>query len=165
MEETGGCKWLPLDPDVADSAAEELSEQRWRFTTGDAILVFVGGLLGTAARDALSAHYSPSVGDFPTLIVVINVSGALLLGVLLAVLATARSDRRHHVRLLAGTGLLGGWTTYSTFALDTIDLLRRHDLATAVVSAAVTVLAGAIATAFGAGTVVRLRSGRDRGAL
>ncbi|SJN37995.1 CrcB protein [Micrococcus luteus Mu201] len=81
----------------------------------------------------------------------INITGALALGVLLEALAHRGPDagRRRVLRLLLGTGVLGGFTTYSTLAESTAALfLDGHGLA-GTGYALLTVLSGAIATACG----------------
>ena len=94
------------------------------------LLVFVGGALGTGAREALALAFPAAPGGFPTTILVVNVVGALLLGMLLEVLALRGPDqgRSRGLRLLLGTGVLGGFTTYSAFAADTAALLSGSPL-------------------------------------
>lgn len=90
------------------------------------LLVFVGGAVGTAARAALDAAI-PKPGGFPLAILVINVLGAFLLGILLEALLrpvpepVAVAD----LRLLLGAGVMGGFTTYSTLALGTVELAHE----------------------------------------
>ena len=78
--------------------------------------VALGGTIGTAARLGLGLVV-PSAGGFPFAILVANVLGALLIGVLAARLP-APSD----LRLFLGTGVLGGFTTYSAFMTGTVAL-------------------------------------------
>jgi CrcB protein len=87
-------------------------------------LVALGGALGTAVRAVLAAALPPVDGISWT-ILVINVVGAFCLGLLLEHLALRGPDggRRRTVRLFLGTGVLGGFTTYSTLADDTARLL------------------------------------------
>ena len=122
------------------------------------VMVLIGGVLGAAAREAVEQALPTSHGGFPTATVVVNLSGAFLLGVVLEALVRLGDDAGHRrrIRLLAGTGFLGAFTTYSTFAVES-DLLVRagHDLtATAYVLA--TVLGGLVASGSGifAGTAL-----------
>ena len=125
-------------------------------------LVLIGGTLGTAAREALTLAFGP-VGSFPATILAINIGGALLLGVLLESLAHRGPDtgRRLRVRLIAGTGFLGGFTTYSALATDTGLLAAAGSPALALVNSLGTLVLGAAAT--WAGIVIADRLGRARG--
>jgi CrcB protein len=104
-------------------------------------LVAVGGTVGTALRQALLL-LAPDLEWFPVTTFAVNLAGAFALGVLLEVLVRSGPDegRRRGIRLLVGTGVLGGFTTYSA-------------LATATAMLAVTGLAG-WAVAYALGTVV-----------
>ena len=77
-----------------------------------AALAAAGGAAGTAARLALGML----VIDAPVAVLVANITGALLLGIL-----TARIPASD-LRILLGTGMLGGFTTYSAFAVDSVAL-------------------------------------------
>lgn len=89
-------------------------------------LILVGGSLGTALRAALEAAYAPPPGQWPWVTFWINVSGSFVLGALLQTLAETGEDRgwRRAARLGIGTGVLGGFTTYSTFSVETVQLAR-----------------------------------------
>lgn len=80
------------------------------------LLVFVGGSVGTAARLALSL-WMPERGGVPIATLVVNVVGALLIGIL-----AARIPQTTDMRVLLGTGVLGGFTTYSAFMTGTLAL-------------------------------------------
>lgn len=92
------------------------------------ILVAVGGALGSVARYLLSGwalHHSAD-WRFPLGTFVVNVAGCFVIGVL------AGLAIKHHVfsaetRLLLFTGVLGGFTTFSAFGLETFYLLRRAE--------------------------------------
>lgn len=92
--------------------------RRWDFVA----LVALGGALGTAAREAvalaLPAADAGSVGVLVPVLLV-NVTGAFALGLLLEALLRRGPDhgRRRSLRLLVGTGFLGGYTTYSSLAV------------------------------------------------
>lgn len=127
-----------------------------RTTAGAA--VWAGGVAGTAARVGITL--SVPMMTFPLATFVINIVGAFALGLLLEALLHSRvaDARRTVVRLAAGTGFLGGFTTYSSLAVDTVLLLRSGAAATAFGYAGGTVLVGVLAAAAG----VRLgRRGRS----
>lgn len=113
-------------------------------------LVFVGGTLGTAAREALALAFPP-VDGVPYTILAINVTGAFLLGLLLALLQWRGLDRgpRRAARLLVGTGFMGGFTTYSALAVDSAALIGGAAPWVGAVYGLATVLIGAIATLAG----------------
>jgi CrcB protein len=129
--------------------------------------VWFGGTLGTGCRyligRAMSARPAPAArawfDDFPFGTFLINIVGAFALGILLERLSHAGADRgwRRLVRLLVGTGFLGGFTTYSALATDTVGLLRDGRLTLAVGYALGTALVGVIATFGGVLVAVRRR--------
>lgn len=82
-------------------------------------LVGVGGAVGTAARFGLSQVLAPA-GGWPTATFVENLLGAFLLGVLLEVLVRRGPETRRaqRLRLTLGTGLLGGFTTFSSLGIE-----------------------------------------------
>jgi fluoride exporter len=89
-------------------------------------LIFLGAALGTTARSLLEGIWPAGTGDFPVTTFCINIAGSLLLGMLLEAIAESGRDAgwRRGLRLGVGTGLLGGFTTYSTFSVETVLLLR-----------------------------------------
>jgi fluoride exporter len=83
-------------------------------------LVVVGGVVGTAARAALLLIDTP--GWQPLAVPVVNVAGGFALGLLTGVLSRrAATPASQNLRQLLGTGVLGGFTTYSTFAVQAVD--------------------------------------------
>jgi CrcB protein len=113
-------------------------------------LVFAGGTIGTGLRQLL-VLLVPPVHGVPVVIVGINLVGAFLLGLLLAALTRRGPDEgaRLRVRLLLGTGVLGGFTTYSALATDTTVLLTGGAVGPALLYALGTVLIGALASWLG----------------
>jgi CrcB protein len=113
-------------------------------------VVAVGGALGTAAREGVSLAIPP-LGGLPVAILVINVAGAFVLGVLLEALVRSGPDRggRRLLRLGAGTGFCGGFTTYSTLAVGTAELLGSGRTGLAALYAVGSVLLGATAAWIG----------------
>ncbi|WP_295839402.1 CrcB family protein [uncultured Microbacterium sp.] len=88
----------------------------WR----DVVLVAVGGAVGTAVRAALTLALSADLG--PALVPLINVVGAFAIGILFGWRARMpHSSRRQRTQLFLGTGVLGGFTTYSALAVESAD--------------------------------------------
>ncbi|KQY56969.1 MULTISPECIES: fluoride efflux transporter FluC [unclassified Nocardioides] len=111
-----------------------------QITPSQLAVVSLGGALGACARWALSTRF-PVGDDFPWVTLCINVGGSLLLALLPALLVV----RRHQLLpLFLGTGVLGGFTTLSTFSEETRALLASGSFL-AVPYVLVTVLAAAFA--------------------
>ncbi|HSI25794.1 MAG TPA: CrcB family protein, partial [Aeromicrobium sp.] len=92
------------------------------------LLVFAGGFLGVLLRASISDRAGGG-SAFPASTFAINIAGAFALSILIECLALRGSDVGHRraTRLFVGTGLLGGFTTYSALAVQT-DTLLRHGL-------------------------------------
>lgn len=112
-----------------------------------ALAVAVGGALGGGARMGLSTLFGRGDG-LPWGTAVANVVGALLLGFVLTRLLRARETPPLAVPLLC-TGLLGGFTTFSTFSLETWQLLEDGRAPLAVGYALGSVVLGLLAAATG----------------
>lgn len=108
-------------------------------------LIATGGAIGTAAREGLTLAF-PAVDGVPFAILGVNLVGAFLLGLLVEALARRGPDtgRRRTVRLTLGTGVLGGFTTYSALSTDTALLLLdgRWTVGTAYALGSVVIGAG-----------------------
>lgn len=113
-------------------------------------LVFVGGALGALVRHLVDAA-TPRPADIPLAILGINLLGALLLGMLVGLITGAGlpTSRQLRMRLLLGTGVLGGFTTYSTLALDAAHFINEGLWAEALAYSLGTVLIGAATAAIG----------------
>lgn len=89
------------------------------------IIVFLGGGLGAALRHGLNLGIGRLLGNgFPFATFFINVSGSFLMGLIAAWFAF-KGDASQHWRLFLTTGILGGYTTFSTFSLDAAFLYER----------------------------------------
>ncbi len=117
------------------------------------VLAALGGALGAMARWAL-AEALPSPGGWPVATLLVNLTGCLLLGALFAGLA-ARSPEPRWARPFLGVGVLGGYTTYSTFAVEVVRLVETGAAALAAGYVAVSVVGGVAAVALGALAVRR----------
>ena len=110
-------------------------------------VVAVGGAIGSMARYAVSTIQSPVV-SFPYAIFIVNLSGGFLMGVVTTLLALKFSVSSE-VRAFLTTGILGGYTTFSTFSLETMQLFEDGELQSAATNIAVSLLAGGLAAAAG----------------
>lgn len=112
--------------------------------------VVAGGIIGVVLRELLLLPFTTDAGAAATGLVVpaatmgVNVLGSFALGVVVGALA----DRHPLARAFVGTGVLGGFTTYSAFALHTATLLGPAPIA-AVTLAVLSVLLGLLAAALG----------------
>jgi CrcB protein len=105
------------------------------------LAIFVGGALGTVARYLLDAHHPVAQGNFPWVTLVINLSGSFAIGLLvpLCMHVTARAPWAGPLLVV---GFLGGWTTYSTLAVEATLLAKDGDIVTFVAYVAATVIGG-----------------------
>jgi CrcB protein len=91
------------------------------------LIVFAGGGIGAALRHFFNVWFARTLGTtFPYATLFENVTGSLAMGLLVATFAF-KSDIPQHLRLFLTTGILGGYTTFSTFSLDTVVLYERGD--------------------------------------
>jgi CrcB protein len=89
------------------------------------LIVFLGGGLGAALRHGVNLAGARLAGtSFPYATLFANVTGSLVMGLLAGYFAF-RSGSSQHVRLFLTTGILGGYTTFSTFSLDAVLLYER----------------------------------------
>ncbi|MGX2998760.1 fluoride efflux transporter FluC [Streptomyces sp. JNUCC 64] len=107
----------PVDPDVAPA-------DRAVPVSRVLAVVAAGGVLGAGARYGAALLWPTPGGAFPWTTLTVNAVGCALLGALMAAL-TAASAPGPLVRPFLGTGVLGGFTTFSAYAVD-VRLLVRH---------------------------------------
>jgi CrcB protein len=113
------------------------------------VLISIGGILGANVRYLISTWAASRFGtDFPYGTLIVNVAGSLLIGFIVGVLMSGPVDQVN-LRLLIVTGFLGAETTFSTFAYETVALLRFGDLRDAARNVIANVALGLGATAVG----------------
>lgn len=119
----------------------------------DLLLVFIGGGSGATLR-ALLLQVFPVEGLLPLTVLVVNCAGTLALGCLTGFLVSSAasrwsSDALHVGQLLLGAGLLGGFTTYSTFALALAQLAAAGHWGAALLYASLSLTGGYLCAIWG----------------
>ncbi|MEC4018142.1 fluoride efflux transporter FluC [Streptomyces sp. H27-D2] len=128
---------------IGAQRAETAGRGLWRVLA----VIAAGGALGASARYGVSLAWPVRGGAFPWGTFGVNVAGCALIGVLM-VLVSERGSAHPLVRPFLGTGVLGGFTTFSTYAVDISKLLAREEAGGALT--AVAYLAGTLVVALGA---------------
>jgi fluoride exporter len=145
-----GSLGLPSDPDI------EITRTGTRSTAAGirhpqvaiALAIGVGGVVGAIARYSVALGLSTQSRGFPWSTFVVNLTGSALLGFVL-VLLIEQFPRGRLARPMIGTGLIGAYTTFSTFEVDAITLLRAGHAATAIIYLVASVIAGLAAVWLG----------------
>ena len=111
------------------------------------LAIAVGGALGSVTRHAVNhvAHAQWLSTRFPAGTVMVNVSGCFIIGLLAGWIAAERIAMPLHWREFVFVGLLGGYTTFSTFGLDTFLLARTHSISYALLNVGGQVIGGLLA--------------------
>jgi len=125
--------WKPL---TRNSARQELTAIIFSLmnTAIGYFVVFVGGGLGAAARHWVNRTALTYLGpDYPAGTLIANITGSMAMGMLAAWFAFRGEATTAGQRLFLTTGILGGFTTFSAFALDTRLMWERHDVGAALV--------------------------------
>ncbi|WP_432067202.1 fluoride efflux transporter FluC [Streptomyces sp. C10-9-1] len=123
--EGGVCPASAIDPDVdlrvPAQRAELAGRHRWTVLSA----ISLGGAVGATARHAASVLWPASGGGFPWALLAVNAVGCALIGVLMVLVGAGGRASRPLVRPFLGVGVLGGFTTFSTYAAGVVDLLEH----------------------------------------
>jgi CrcB protein len=124
------------------------------------LYVIAGGAIGTFARYALSVAALPISRQLPWGTILINITGCALIGFFgTLTLAHGRYPVSENVRLFVMTGICGGYTTFSAFSLQTLDLARAGAPGRAIANVVLSVLLCISAVALGHLAAARLNDG------
>lgn len=120
--ETAGVHGLPVDADVSrEEVARERPRPRLLHVLRDRwdilLAIALGGVVGSLGRWSVGELLPHDTGRFAWSTFTVNVTGAFLLGLLMAFMVDVLAHTRY-VRPLLGVGVLGGWTTFSTYMFD-----------------------------------------------
>jgi fluoride exporter len=140
---------IPLDPDVdfgpgVTAEAGRGQPRARRAETAVVVALAFGGVLGATSRYAISLALPSETARFPWGTFLINMSGSAALGFIL-VLVIEHFPRGRLARPVIGTGFLGAYTTFSTFTVEAIDLIRAGHTGLALAYLAGSVFAGLLA--------------------
>ncbi|WP_329000340.1 fluoride efflux transporter CrcB [Kribbella sp. NBC_00709] len=136
----------PLPKGPVDSDVDLRIDGRQRRTRDSVLLtvIAVGGAIGATARYLVGLAWPTAPDGFPVSTLLINVVGCGLIGILM-VLVTDVLTQQRLVRPFLGTGVLGGFTTFSTYAVDIHQLVTSRHAGTALVYLVATVVGALLA--------------------
>ena len=90
------------------------------------VAVAAGGALGSVARHGVNVLLTRATGQaMPWATAIVNIAGSALIGLLAGMIASGRWSPQNTLRVFVFVGLLGGFTTFSSLALDTLTLSRE----------------------------------------
>ena len=112
----------------------------------DCVIVGIGGFIGTICRYAIGLIPVKETNLFPIKTFLINIFGAFIIGCISAYIAKQTADAR--TVLFLKVGLCGGFTTFSSFALETADLIKSGNMKIALMYALLSVAVGIMAVFF-----------------
>ncbi|OIK00811.1 CrcB protein [Streptomyces sp. MUSC 14] len=148
------------DPGVDLRVPARPREAEWRAQAPVVAVVAIGGAIGASARYGAGLVW-PAAGVFPWTTLWVNTAGCAVIGVFM-VLITEVWQAHRLVRPFFGTGVLGGFTTFSTYAVDIRKLVDGGHPRTALAYLAVTLCAALTAVWLAASTTRRLVTGAGR---
>lgn len=124
-------------------------------------IVALGGVAGSLGRYAVGLALPHGAAEFPWATLLVNVTGSFAMGLLVAWLL-GRPGAHPLVRPFVGVGVLGGWTTFSAFAIDVVHLIDagRASIALGYVAASVVVGVVAVGVGLWSGSGLRTESHR-----
>ena len=119
------------------------------------LLVAVGGALGSMARYGTGVLVGKAwTAAFPLATMLINIAGSLAMGLFIGWLVRTAPSWQEDVRLFVAVGIFGGFTTFSSFSLDTISMLERGEVGPALLYVLASVIIG-IGALYGGLVVMR----------
>ncbi|MER7900223.1 fluoride efflux transporter CrcB [Streptomyces sp. NPDC096046] len=136
-------------------------QSSWRAQAPVLAVVSLGGGVGAAARYAASLLWPPPPDGFPWWTLCVNIAGCAVIGVFMVVVTEIRTAHPL-VRPFFGTGVLGGFTTFSTYAVDVRTLIDGGRVGIGLAYLTATPLAALTAVWLAAGATRRVLKGRRR---
>ncbi|MGC5050976.1 fluoride efflux transporter CrcB [Micromonospora sp. DT48] len=149
---------MHVDPDIEPNAPRGRAVRGG--TASLLAVIAVGGMIGAVVRHGLATAFPPSPHGFPWATFAVNVSGCLLIGVLMVLITEAWTAPRL-VRPFLGVGVLGGYTTFSTYAVEVQQAVAAGAARTGLLYLAGTLVA-ALAAVWSGMVLTRLVTGVHR---
>ena len=139
-----------LDRQTKDRAVPRpLETSHWHH-----LIIAAGAILGVLARFLIGEWSKTHLAlDFPLGTLIINLAGCLLIGIVQTLFFELRAMRRQ-LQLFLAVGLLGGFTTFSTFSVETVRLLQAGRVTTALAYQALSLVGGLAAVVIGIGATL-----------
>lgn len=124
------------------------------------LIVMFGGALGTLARYVVSVLTLPISRELPWGTIIINITGSFIIGLFgTLTLAHGRFPVSENMRLCVMIGVCGGYTTFSSFSLQTLDLLRGGAIVRAAINITASVVLCVLAVSAGHLIAARMNHG------
>lgn len=111
----------------------------------DVFLVFIGGGMGSVFRFLIHTFFQ-KISNVPIGTVIVNVIGSLIIGYIISAYSV---DKSHWSKLIFVIGFCGGFTTFSTFSVDVITLIKEQSFLAATIYAFISVILSVSATFIG----------------
>ena len=108
------------------------------------LMVGIGGFIGSVCRYLIGLLPIETNSGFPIKTLLINIAGSFLIGLITA-LAVKNKDLNEQLVLLLKVGVCGGFTTFSTFAYESTDLMKSGHAVTALIYVCTSVIMGVLA--------------------
>ena len=108
------------------------------------LLVGIGGFIGTVCRYLIGLLPVETNGGFPIKTLMINIVGSFCIGLITA-LAVKNKELNDHIVLMLKVGVCGGFTTFSTFAYESTDLMKTGHIGIAVAYVCTSIILGVLA--------------------
>ena len=114
------------------------------------ILVFIGGGIGSIARYLVTTIAKNFTNiDFPFGTLIVNIVGSFLMGIFTALIVSKIIANSESMRLLLAVGFLGGFTTFSSFSMETFTLIEKHEIFYAIANIVANLTFGLLAAYLG----------------